>query len=684
MRVPAFLSILLFFVAVSFASAQSASEAGDQYFKGYLLKNDAERMEQAGDVQGAVQKYQEAARIISSVAQNYPAWQPEVVSYRLKMIEAALQRLSSRVMPAPSVAVPSVPTTAVPQTIPGSTPPAPQLNYNAIPNPVAPGAPGSGPANPIDLINKQFVEQQKVIDDLRSKLGLYERGYTNALQEKDKVTQEKELLTRQSTDLVARMGAIERDANAKTSKSQQDLAKLRDEYKMVKDMLDSHDKQLSDKDQTIASLEKEKAALVDKQKHTEEEFAAAKKAQQAPKEELDKLMAENTRLKKELETTREQVVALKQSGEKKDTEIATLKSQIGGIQGELVKLRQENTAYQGQVAELTTKLKDFDAQLAQAAKASKSPANGKLVEENEALRNIILRQLRQQERQRQAKELVIAEMKKMENSSQQLMENLETMTSAKVVITMDEERFFSEKELQEIALATGPRAMLTATSGKQHPAESSESPAPPKPAENVAGVNNDEIAKLIQDAAKAAATGNYKGAELTYQDVLRADPKNLTALLSLSIIKRVQHQYDDAKVLLQKCLVYDPDNEQALYQLGICHFQQSQFPEAMSSFEKSLTQNPKSARVHHYIGIVASHMGNRDRAEAEFKQSLAIDPAYGDAHFNLAVLYATADPPNWGLAREHYQSALSRGIKADADLEKLLKQATGPSTAAIH
>jgi len=64
-----------------------------------------------------------------------------------------------------------------------------------------------------------------------------------------------------------------------------------------------------------------------------------------------------------------------------------------------------------------------------------------------------------------------------------------------------------------------------------------------------------------------------------------------------------------------------------------------------------------------------------------------------DAHFNLAVLYATSDPPNWDLAREHYQNALERGIKADAALEKLLKQSgapvdvslkKSPSTAAAH
>jgi Tfp pilus assembly protein PilF len=74
------------------------------------------------------------------------------------------------------------------------------------------------------------------------------------------------------------------------------------------------------------------------------------------------------------------------------------------------------------------------------------------------------------------------------------------------------------------------------------------------------------------------------------------------------------------------------------------------------------------------LGIIASKNSKRDKAEAEFKSALAIDANYGDAHFNLAVLYATAEPPNWDLARKHYQDALAKGIKADPALEKLLKK----------
>ena len=59
----------------------------------------------------------------------------------------------------------------------------------------------------------------------------------------------------------------------------------------------------------------------------------------------------------------------------------------------------------------------------------------------------------------------------------------------------------------------------------------------------------------------------------------------------------------------------------------------------------------------------------------DFKSALAIDPAYGEADFNLAVVYATRTPPQWDLAKKHYADALKKGVKPDSDMEKLLQGA---------
>ena len=53
--------------------------------------------------------------------------------------------------------------------------------------------------------------------------------------------------------------------------------------------------------------------------------------------------------------------------------------------------------------------------------------------------------------------------------------------------------------------------------------------------------------------------------------------------------------------------------------------------------------------------------------------ALAVNPDYADAHFNLAVVYATNEPPAKEQAKEHYKKATSLGVEPDSALEKLLR-----------
>ncbi|MCE9520008.1 MAG: tetratricopeptide repeat protein [Verrucomicrobia bacterium] len=638
---------LLLFGLTSTTAQQPAGDAGDQYYKGYLVFTQAERLEQANDIPGAIQKLQEAQQMITGVARTFPAWQPEVVSYRLKMIEQTLQRLAGKGgQPAIGTIPPIQPSVITPTQ-----------------------SSQAGGANPGDIINQQFqalqkqnADLQKQINDLLTQRKIYEDGYTNSIREKEKVEQDRNLLARQKADLDAQIEKLSKD----TSGSMAELTKLRNEAKMVSEMVSLRDQQLSEKDKTIAALQSQNKTSLSRQKDLEIELEGLKRDTSKP-EEVKNILAENARLKVELSAAREQVDALKATGEKKDEEIAALKSQVAGIQDDLVKLRQENTAYQTQVADLTLKLKEVNARM-EKTPAGKSMVNAKLVEENRMLHDIIMRELRHQERQRQAKELVIAEMKKMENASQTLMDNLEEMTSARIKIAADEENLFSAPELKQLVASMGVRATIMAENDTEKNGKSKTDAASSKEK----ALKPDQ--KLLRDAVNAADKGDFKTAEQLYQDALRANPKSTTALISLAVIKQQQKKYDDARVLLQKCIAIEPDNDQANYRLGVGYFQKGMLEEAQASFEKSVAKSNDNARAHHYLGIISGRLGNRHRAESEFKQSLAIDPKYGDAHFNLAVLYATSSPPDWDLARKHYQNALDHGVKTDAALEKLLKK----------
>ena len=59
-------------------------------------------------------------------------------------------------------------------------------------------------------------------------------------------------------------------------------------------------------------------------------------------------------------------------------------------------------------------------------------------------------------------------------------------------------------------------------------------------------------------------------------------------------------------------------------------------------------------------------------AVEELKQVLMLDPRYGDAHFNLAILYIEAPQPQILQAREHYQQAQQNGSQPTPEMDRLL------------
>jgi Tfp pilus assembly protein PilF len=73
--------------------------------------------------------------------------------------------------------------------------------------------------------------------------------------------------------------------------------------------------------------------------------------------------------------------------------------------------------------------------------------------------------------------------------------------------------------------------------------------------------------------------------------------------------------------------------------------------------------------------VISSQKGWVARAERAFTNAVSIDPKFGDAHFNLAVLYATRDQPDAKSADKHYFEALRLGVPRDATIEEFLKEA---------
>jgi hypothetical protein len=79
-------------------TADANTAAGDLfYLTAFQLCEDGEALERKNNKEGAIQKYLEARKTMLDVVRQHPKWQPDVVAYRLDVVEQNLFRLGHTV-----------------------------------------------------------------------------------------------------------------------------------------------------------------------------------------------------------------------------------------------------------------------------------------------------------------------------------------------------------------------------------------------------------------------------------------------------------------------------------------------------------------------------------------------------------------------------------------------------------
>jgi len=129
---------------------------------------------------------------------------------------------------------------------------------------------------------------------------------------------------------------------------------------------------------------------------------------------------------------------------------------------------------------------------------------------------------------------------------------------------------------------------------------------------------------------------------------------------------------------LERALEIRPDDPFSHAILGIVYYRQGKLDLAEKMLRRSVELEPDGPRNLNYLGIVLSEKGDSEGAEKALQDALTIDPNYAEAHFNLAVVYATQTPPSLEMARKHYASALQLGTEPDRALDRLLQQQVQP------
>jgi tetratricopeptide (TPR) repeat protein len=182
-----------------------------------------------------------------------------------------------------------------------------------------------------------------------------------------------------------------------------------------------------------------------------------------------------------------------------------------------------------------------------------------------------------------------------------------------------------------------------------------------------------EVTALITEARDQFVRGNFAGAEELYQKFVELQPNNVVALANLGVSQFRQGKLTAAQLALEKALAVNPNDAFSLTTLGAVMIEQNRIEDAIAYLERANGSQADDAITLNYLGVASSQLGQFGKAEQSLRRAITVNPEYAEAHFNLAVIYATAKPPSIALAKRHYEKALELGSTPDKRLASMLQ-----------
>ncbi len=367
------------------------------------------------------------------------------------------------------------------------------------------------------------------------------------------------------------------------------------------------------------------------------------------------LEQDNADLATKLAAAEQRVERLAALDPEKEKIIADLRAELASVDGTLASLRQESADGRERIAELETQL--------EATATAAASATGAIAQENDLLKSIVNRQIRDQAKRQQARQLVEEEMEKLQVRSSTLIERLDALGEAETPLTAKEERLVrGPAEITSDSVATAGGLDFSMAIFKPSPGEA--------PSES-------DLPTELTDRAAAAdarlASGDYAGAASIYDQLAAEAPDSYSAAVNLGIAELGGKRPREAIAAFDKAIAQRPGDSFATLQLGAAQLAAGDFDSARETLEQVVGQRPDSYEAHYGLGRVLQEQGEVDGAMTEMKKAIDLDPGRAQAHLSLAKLYASQQPPATEQVRTHYAKAIELGTSPDATIERLIR-----------
>lgn len=148
----------------------------------------------------------------------------------------------------------------------------------------------------------------------------------------------------------------------------------------------------------------------------------------------------------------------------------------------------------------------------------------------------------------------------------------------------------------------------------------------------------EHLPSMLLAGAVAHALGSNKQAEQHLVEYLQRDPQNLNARkLMISVLLKSQ-RVDDAQEMLGTVIKEVPHDVQALTLAGESQMQKKNYSKAADYFEQARKLAPEAAVIHTALGMSKLELGQRSSGAADLEKAAQLDPK---SIQNAALLVAT-------------------------------------------
>ena len=683
-----------------------AGDPSDFFLKAYQDYQAGEKFERDGRLRDAMNSYASTVAILEQVRKDDPSWQEIVVNFRMRKAQENIERLRAMVA-------------SEPEKLPAHEDPLPTRGFEIdIPEPAVTTRPGRQKettakkqdvdsdftSEKIASLERQVAQYQKLHTEEKKKRETLEGDFSSVKMELEKTKTELVAVNSrlaQADDALQRTSS-ERDALKKKAGDPEDkrieklserIAQIAAENEVIQEenarlvgklekaasYISESKKVLSatDEDRRKVAAERDKAlSRIKRLKDNDAELEALKaeksnlqKQLATQKPDLDRLLkieAQNKELAEKLAASEKKLAEASSAGGISKSEAEGLQEEIGLLQDRLAASRQDLVARDASIRSLTAQLDEASGELARLRlNPEPSEEQKRLFTESQLLRQIVIRQIHEQSERTQVVSELEKELVRLQVQSEALASSLSTLSNPPAVVK-DEERILFREPLVVLKdpEVDGTELSLTAVkpSGSQRQSTGG------------AEALSDEAKKLADEASTLVNQRRFPDAEKKYQRIVEMAPENHFALANLAVTQIQSGKLSAAQVALEKAVALKPDDVFASVNLGNVYCRQGRFDDSIAILNRALQADSKNSVAHNYLAIALGKKGDMAKAEESFRASLAINPNYANAHFNLAVMYANAEPPSLQLAKKHYEKAKDLGAEPDSVLERRLAQ----------